>query len=46
MYYEKKGNYKKALMEYQKAYTQEEIRELTKVYMLGKAEAIQGKVDK
>ncbi len=46
MYYEKTGNYKKALKEYQKAYTQEEIRELTKDYMLSKAEALKGKEDK
>ena len=46
MYYEKTGNYKKALKEYQKAYTQEEIRELTKDYMLSKAEALKGKDDK
>lgn len=46
MYYEKTGNYKKAIKEYQRAYTQEEIRELTKDYMLNKAEALKGKEDK
>lgn len=46
MYYEKTGNFKKALKEYQRAYTQEEIRELTKDYMLNKAEALKGKEDK
>lgn len=45
MYYEKTGNFKKALKEYQKAFTQEEIRELTKEFMLNKAEALKGKED-
>jgi len=46
MYYEKTGNFKKALKEYQRAYTREEIRELTKDYMLNKAEALKEKEDK
>jgi hypothetical protein len=45
MYFEKTGNYKKAVKEYQKAYTQEEIRELTKDYMLSRAESLKGKED-
>lgn len=45
MYYEKTGNFKKALKEYQKAFTQEEVRELTKEFMLNKAEALKGKED-
>ena len=45
MYYEKTGNFKKALKEYQKAFSQEEIRELTKEFMLNKAEALKGKED-
>ena len=46
MYYEKTGNYKKAIKEYKKAFTQEAIRELTKDYMLNRAEALKGKDDK
>ena len=46
MYYEKTGNFKKALKEYQKAFAQEEVRELTKEFMLNKAEALKGKEDK
>jgi predicted alpha/beta superfamily hydrolase len=45
MYYEKTGNFKKALKEYQKAFSQEEIRELTKEFMLNKAEDLKGKED-
>ena len=46
MYYEKTGNYKKAIKEYKKAFTQEAIRELTKDYMLNRAEALKGVEDK
>lgn len=46
MYYEKTGNFKKAIKEYQKSFTQEAIRELTKDYMLSRSEALKGKEDK
>ena len=46
LYYEKTGNYKKAIKSYQKAFTQEAIRELTKDFMLNRAEALKGKEDK
>lgn len=46
VYYEKTGNYKKAIKEYQKAFNLEQIRELTKDYMLNRAEALKGKEDR
>lgn len=45
MYYEKMGEFKKAIKEYQKAFTKEVIRELNKDFMLNKAEALKGKKD-
>ena len=46
LYFEKTGNYKKAVKTYQRAFTLEPIRELTKDYMLNRAEALKGKEDK
>lgn len=46
LYFEKTGNYKKAIKAYQKAFTLEPIRELTKDFMLNRAEALKGKPDK
>ena len=46
MYFEKTGNYKKAIKEYQKAFTLKDIRELNRDSMLNKAEALKGKPDK
>ena len=45
MYYEKTGNYKKAIKEYQKSFSQEAIRELTKDFMLSRSEALRDKPD-
>ena len=45
MYYEKSGEFKKAVKEYRKGYTLEEIREITKSFMLDKAESLKGKED-
>ncbi|MCL9769640.1 alpha/beta hydrolase-fold protein [Flavobacterium sp. HXWNR69] len=45
LYYEKTGNYKKAIKSYQKAFTQESIREITKDFMMNRAEALKGKPD-
>jgi hypothetical protein len=45
MYYEKMGEFKKAIKEYQKAFTKEAIRELSKDFMLNKADALKGKKD-
>jgi len=45
LYYEKVGEYKKAVKEYRKAFTKTEIREITKDYMLGRAEALKNKKD-
>lgn len=46
LYFEKTGNYKKAIKAYQKAFPLEPIRELTKDFMLNRAEALKGKEDK
>lgn len=46
LYFEKTGNYKKAVKTYQRAFTLEPIRELTKDFMLNRAEALKGKDDK
>jgi hypothetical protein len=46
LYYEKTGNYKRAIKTYQRAFTQEAIREITKDFMLNRAEALKGKPDK
>ena len=46
LYFEKTGNYKKAVKTYQRAFTLEPIRELTKDFMLNRAEALKGKEDK
>lgn len=46
LYYEKTGNYKRAIKTYQKSFTQEAIREITKDFMLNRAEALKGKEDK
>ena len=43
MYYEKTGNYKRAIKTYQRAFTQEAIREITKDFMLNRAEALKRK---
>ena len=45
MYYEKTGNYKKAVKEYKKAFALEEIRGITKDFMLNKADALKNKKD-
>lgn len=45
LYFEKTGNYKKAIKSYQKAFTQESIREITKDFMMNRAEALKGKPD-
>ncbi len=42
MYYEKTGQYKKALKAYQNGYLQDEIGNLTKDFMLEKADAMKG----
>lgn len=46
LYYEKTGQYKKAVKEYKKAFTKEAIRELSKEFMLDRAESLRGKSDK
>lgn len=46
LYFEKTGNYKKAIKSYQKAFSQEAIREITKDFMMNRAEALKGKPDK
>jgi hypothetical protein len=43
MYFEKTGDYKRAAKEYMRAYTQEPIGDLTKEYLLDRAEALKGK---
>jgi uncharacterized protein len=45
LYYEKVGEYKKAVKEYRKAFTKTEVREITKDYMLGRSEALKNKKD-
>lgn len=45
MYFEKTGNYKKAVKEYRKAFALEEVREITKDFMLNKADVLKGKKD-
>jgi predicted alpha/beta superfamily hydrolase len=45
MYFEKMGEFKKAIKEYQKGFTKEAIRELSKDFMLNKADALKGKKD-
>ncbi len=46
LYFEKTGNFKKAVKAYQKSFTLEEVRELTKDYMMSRADALKGKDDK
>ena len=45
MYFEKTGDSKRAAKEYMRAYTQEPIGDLTKDYLLDRAEALKGKKD-
>ena len=45
LYLEKMGEYKKAVKMYQRGFTVEPIRELTKDFMLDRAEAIKNKAD-
>jgi len=45
LYFEKTGEFKKAIKEYQKGYSKEAIRELSKDFMLSRAEALKGKPD-
>lgn len=45
MYFEKMGEFKKAIKEYQKGFTKEAVRELSKDFMLNKADALKGKKD-
>ena len=46
LYYEKMGEFKKATKEYKKAFTKEEIRELTKDFMISRSEDLKNKEDK
>jgi len=43
LYFEKIGDYKRAAKEYQNAYTKSEIGDLTKNYILDRAEALKSK---
>ena len=43
LYFEKIGQFKRAAKEYQNAYTKSEIGDLTKNYILDRAEALKGK---
>ena len=45
LYFEKTGNFKKALKTYQKSFALEEVRELTKDYLMSRADALKGKED-
>lgn len=45
LYYEKMGEFKKATKEYKSAFTKEEIRELTKDFMLSRSEDLKNKKD-
>lgn len=45
LYYEKMGEFKKAIKEYNKGFTREPIRELTVEFMLNRAERLKGKED-
>lgn len=45
MYYEKSGEYKKAIKEYRKGYSLTGIREITTSFMLDKAESLKDKED-
>lgn len=45
LYFEKTGQYKRAVKTYQSAFTKEPIRELTKEYMLNRAESLKNKED-
>ncbi|AWM13742.1 histidine kinase [Flavobacterium sediminis] len=45
LYYEKMGEYKKAVKEYKRAFSREPIRELTKDFMLSRAESLKDKED-
>lgn len=45
LFFEKTGNYKRAAKEYQNAYTKLEIGDLTKNYILDRAETLKGKKD-
>lgn len=46
LYFEKIGQFNRAAKEYQKGFTQSEVGDLTKDYILKRAEALQGKKDK
>lgn len=45
LYYEKVGEFKRAIREYNKAFTREPIREISVDYMLNRAEKLKGKED-
>jgi predicted alpha/beta superfamily hydrolase len=45
LYYEKMGEFKKAVKEYKKAFVKDEIRELTKDFMLSRSESLKNKED-
>ncbi|CCG54426.1 Protein of unknown function precursor [Flavobacterium indicum GPTSA100-9 = DSM 17447] len=45
LYFEKTGDNKRAIKEYLRAYTQEPIGDLTKDYLMDRAEALKGKKD-
>jgi predicted alpha/beta superfamily hydrolase len=45
LYYEKMGEFKKAVKEYKKSFSREPIRELTKDFMLSRAESLKNKED-
>ena len=45
LYFEKTGNFKKALKTYQKSFALEEVRELTKDFLMARADALKGKED-
>ena len=45
LYYEKSGEFKQAIKEYQKGFTLSEIREISKTFMLDKAESLKNKKD-
>lgn len=45
LYYEKSGEFKKAVKEYKKAFSLIEIREITKPFMLNKADSLKDKKD-
>ncbi len=45
LYYEKSGEFKKAVKEYKKGFSLNEIREITKSFMLNKADSLKDKKD-